>query len=217
MLCKHNGLILFPTPSSCSSCFFLRGPRGSGGAIEQASRRAGGGGHCWRKHGNYTNSNDRFGFLLFYLVTKEMHLVLGVVHGKDAALITVVFPRIINGIQDTGDREDHLCGKMAGPKRTRTNRCGNNGHRSLLRETLPRPRLSGLLSFVVLHPRGVCTLFLAMVFLLGCTHAQSQGARKTNMCVCVCGTPYTRHWHHVDLIWFHICIASVLHSTQSTA
>lgn len=92
--------------------------------------------------------------MLFYLVTKEMHLVLGVLHGKDAALITVVFPRIINGIQDTGDREDHLCGKMAGHKRTRTNGCGNSGHRSLLRETLPRPRLSGLLSFVVLHPRG---------------------------------------------------------------
>lgn len=91
--------------------------------------------------------------VLLIWLKKKLHLVVKVVHGKEAALITVVLPKILTRIRNTGDR-DHLCRKMAGSKCTLTNRCGHSGHRSLLRETLPQPRLSGLLSFIVLCPRA---------------------------------------------------------------
>ena len=53
--------------------------------------------------------------------------------------------------------------------------------RQLLRETLLGPDFrTALLCCSVAW--GVCTLFLTTVFLLGCTHPQSQGA-KTLVCV----------------------------------
>lgn len=52
-------------------------------------------------------------------------MLIKVFRGKDAALITTVFPKIKDGIQDTGAREYHLCGKMAGRKCTLISRCGD--------------------------------------------------------------------------------------------
>lgn len=51
-----------------------------------------------------------------------------VFHWKDT-----VFPKI-NGMQDTGGKEDQLCGKTAGDERARTDRCG-----SLAGGACPRP------------------------------------------------------------------------------
>lgn len=52
-------------------------------------------------------------------------MLIKVFRGKGTAFITTVFPKIKDGIQDTGAREYHLWGKMAARKCTLINRCGD--------------------------------------------------------------------------------------------
>lgn len=70
-------------------------------------------------------------FFLFcfavYLIFKKIDLFVKVTHLKDTALKESMFTKIINRMQDIGDKDDYLQlhRKMTADKCTLTNRCSN--------------------------------------------------------------------------------------------